>query len=131
MRFYTARSDKKTKCNTCKTDILRGEDYILVIFPGLVFPLTFHAGYGCYLKWVEKKYNEQYFKWKDTVKGGKTELKKMGRPVKYSNPKSAVAINRLKTSIRYHERIGGHEDRITELQRRLDYEVRKKQAGWA
>jgi len=111
MRFFYVK--KEQICRHCKTTIERGEEAVVERWKtpsGALIPLVVHT--VCFIPWKEDLFNRLWVKWKE----GSTPRKKIGRPLKSSNPKE---YRRLMALQRYHKK-GGNLARVEELAKKIE-----------
>lgn len=106
MRFFYAK--KEQICQGCKQLIFYNDECVAIRwqprgFPKAI-PLVFHV--SCYIDWETEKYNTKWKNWQieTPIRPERKRIKKrIGRPMKYTNPTQA---RRLKASIHYHRKQG-------------------------
>lgn len=115
MKFYVAKNDGVI-CHYCDSEILRGEDAVIVFVNTPTFhkKIILHA--GCYLDWSRDSFIRKWNSWK--ADKGAVKRPKRGRPRKKDNPDPKKLRNRIKTLINYHKK-KGHDKIVAELQKTL------------
>lgn len=127
LKFYVAKRDK-SNCYACGSQILEGEEFCVmflskVLSNGIIWKrkLLFHA-IDCYQRWLDESYVKQLLKWRENRDAPEPRpiRPKRGRPITNTEPTREEQINRLKTLLNYHRKIGGRDRKVKRLQERID-----------
>ena len=112
MKFIIAKHT--LSCRHCRGEITPGDLFCRTFHrnkqTGATFGFCYH--YDCYIIDYVERIRRSALYWQ----GQQVPPKKKGRPVKSSNPKE---YRRLKALQRYHRK-AGNEDRVVELEARLE-----------
>lgn len=120
MKFRLAKSDNITCHNQkCMGIIMRGDTIVQNFIRngnGSVTVLTYHA--ACYLPWYEDMFNRKYTEWKRS--DGNTARPPRGRPILHTDADKGTRMNRLKTLLNYHSKLG-HAAKVLLIQKQIDF----------
>ena len=116
MKFLIAKNDG-IRCHGCEAEIMRGEEMVLTFMnkPGFKRTFCFHT--ACYIPWFTGMFNQKWYEWKNG--DGSNQRPKRGRPVVNKKPTRGERVNRLKTLLNYHKRLG-HDTKVLDIQKSLD-----------
>jgi hypothetical protein len=116
MKFLVARKDG-IKCSGCPGYIERGDEMVQNFYKKgkNITVLCFHV--VCYMNWFTDMFNRKWADWKNGV-GNIPPPPKRGRPVIYNQPDLHTKLNRLRSSLSYHKKLG-HEVRVEMIQGKI------------
>lgn len=101
MRFYYAKKDMT--CKGCSVDIQRGEIYVRSFFKtpnNGYYSFSYHP--DCFLESFKRRFTNSLNFWVEKL----TPPKKIGRPLKTSNPRE---YKKLKDLLYYYKKTGNKE----------------------
>lgn len=121
MKFLIAKKDN-IRCHACEAEIMRGDSMVLSFMNKPNFKRTFCFHTECYIPWYTEMFNNKWSEWKSG--DGSTQRPKRGRPIVNKEPTIGEQVNRLKTLLNYHKRLG-HDTKVLDIQKSLDKLLRK------
>lgn len=110
MKFKIAKKDI-IKCKGCSGYVERGDEMVQLYIRNskdrkMITVLSFHI--VCYVPWMTEFFNNKWKIWKSNCL---QEVPKKGTPVTYIIPTKKQQLNKLRSSLCYHKKLG-HEDRV-------------------
>jgi len=115
MKFLIAKNDD-IRCFGCDATIMRGQDMVLTfgLYGKFKKAFTYHT--TCYITWYTRMFNQKWYIWKHGV--GNTVRVRRGTPVKITEPTTDDLLNRLRSNLSYHKKLG-HTAQVASIETKI------------